>query len=53
MSVHSTYLADHKFITVIVAGQVREDASSTCNHVDIITGQQLDQGAQETLHALL
>lgn len=51
--VYSTYLADHEFVTIVVAGQVGEDASSTCHYIDVITAQQLDQGPQETLHSLL
>lgn len=48
-----TYLTDHEFVTVIVAGQVGENASSTRYNIDVITAQQLDQGAQETFHPLL
>lgn len=47
------YLANHEFVTVIVAGQVGENASSTCHNIDVITAQQLNQGAQETFHSLL
>lgn len=50
---NSSYLADHEFVTIIVAGQVREDAGSTCHHVDVVAAQQLDQGTKETLHPLL
>lgn len=50
---NSTHLADHEFVTIVVAGQVGEDASSTCHYIDVITAQQLNQGAQKTLHSLL
>lgn len=52
-SVCNTYLADHELVTIVVAGQVGEDASSTCHYIDVITAQQLDQGPQEALHSLL
>lgn len=49
----NSYLADHEFVTIVVAGQVGEDASSTCHYIDVITAKQLDQSPQETLHSLL
>lgn len=48
-----TYLTHHEFITVVVTRQVREDASSTCHNINVITAQQLDQRSQKTLHSLL
>lgn len=41
-----TYLADHELVTVVVAGQVGEDASRAGHYIDVITAQQLDQGPQ-------
>lgn len=49
----NTHLADHEFVTVVVAGQIGQNASGTCHYINVITAQQLDQGPQETLHSLL
>ena len=47
------YLADHELVAVVVAREVGEDARSTRHHVDVVAAQQLHQGPEETLHALL
>ena len=47
------YLAHHELVAVVVACEVGEDACSTRHHIDVIAAQQLHQGPEETLHALL
>lgn len=38
-----SHLADHHLVLVVVAGQVRQDASSTCHHINVVTAEQLHQ----------
>lgn len=49
----NTDLADHEFVTVVVASQVGEDPGSTRHDIDVITAKQLDQRPKQTLHSLL
>lgn len=49
----SFYLANHELVTVVVAGQVGENASCTGHHIDVITAEELNQSPEETLHPLL
>lgn len=40
-----TDLADHHLVLVVVTGQVRQDASSTGHHINVVTAKQLNQSS--------
>ena len=50
---YSTRSTDNSLVRVIVARQIRQDASNTCNDVNICWRQQLHQLLQQTFHIVL
>lgn len=41
----TTDLTDHHLVLVVVAGQIRQNASSTRHYINVVTAQQLDQSS--------
>jgi len=51
--VNTANLADEALVDLIVARQIRQDSSNTCDNVDVWRCQQLNKLHQQPLHALL